>query len=1089
MADNKQEIIDFGFHVDTADSAKAFKDLERQASRHYKRIEKEQGKLDTGMGKMLNSVFKAKKAWKPMLTQVEKAYKKLNDQANSYADTLAGLRQDEKKASGDELNVIKQKIKEVQKLHTEKKEAAKTFETFKGDFETKFKFDISGWGAIAKDAGQDLARPLNSLLSKDLPGAISDSGDLLGRSIESSFETVGGKFSKWGESWGKKAKAKIKEHQDKKGSAAGMGAAGAGMKVAAGGAKGMGGMLKILAKIGPALTLVSTAVAALVKLFIDAEGAAKDLNKEVLATAGTAQFLHGQTKGAAGGAKELGKTLTDIQNAAFAFSNIEWGIDAGKHKEVLGMLTNEGVSLKRMREDMEKTAAATGDMAGYVKSWGNLTQMSVAYSRALGVSTSELGMMQSEMMTDLGMSLTSVQTSFQQITRVSEDSGIASNKFFGIIRGVSQDLSLYNTRMSDAVALLGELGKVMSPKNAQQFLQASMGVLKNMGRTEKLKVAMLAGGGQKGAKAVTERDIASKTRSLAEEVNLASGGKGDQKAIEAAITAGGPAFSKMLDGLGINKEQRGAMRGAAIDIEKRNIQMKAGKFGQGLAAGGGGPAAQLTIMKSALLSMSGHTSLLSASGSLSTEMMAEQLGVSEEMMDSFIKFESAMNDQRETLKQGLDDEKVRQKLTEAGIQLTGDAEEDAAAIMKAGDDQIMASLDKATQEELKKSAEQIDYQKQTAGNVSSMTDKLEQLVQFMMNEFYQAIMGMWETIASAPIFGSKSGREKLAVGTSGNQELIKAFGKGGRRGAKQAVLDKVRAAKEEAAQIKKDTDPANAEGNAARLKELAPLLAIDQKKGSMLGKKRDTGVNSLSGVGSGKALEMNSSEFISQIGPLLSIATKGAPGSSGTAPTPTPGTAPVPGKETVVEPTPVADTGGASAEKQDETTKATTKVVKAIQKSPIANKSKYESSTSRAMLDSMRTALFEFALYKDMDKGVLAQAAKTAGGGVNVSRAVGDTATKKGTIAEGAIAGLTQAKAHAAGGIVTSIVGGMAQTMRLPPGEGMASVAPGERIVPGGKGGSGSQKVVLELKGDLARFVQAKVVDGVADFERSKRKR
>src|SRR6185369_9735703 len=103
----------------------------------------------------------------------------------------------------------------------------------------------------------------------------------------------------------------------------------------------------------------------------------------------------------------------------------------------------------------------------------NLAHVSVAYSRAFGVPLQEINTLQAEMMTEMGASLDDTTLAFQQMTKAAEDSGISANKFFGMIRGVSQDLSLWGTRMEDAVKLLGRLGQVMSPRNAQKFMQTA----------------------------------------------------------------------------------------------------------------------------------------------------------------------------------------------------------------------------------------------------------------------------------------------------------------------------------------------------------------------------------------------------------------------------------------------------------------------------------------------------------------------------------------------------------------------------------------------------------------------------------------
>jgi hypothetical protein len=85
---------------------------------------------------------------------------------------------------------------------------------------------------------------------------------------------------------------------------------------------------------------------------------------------------------------------------------------------------------------------------------------------------------------------------------------------------------------------------------------------------------------------------------------------------------------------------------------------------------------------------------------------------------------------------------------------------------------------------------------------------------------------------------------------------------------------------------------------------------------------------------------------------------------------------------------------------------------------------------------------------------------------------------------------LGTATAHAGGGIVASIANGVANVSKLPPGEGWTSIGAGEKISPAGGrggGGGGGVKVELELKGDLRKFINARVVEGAAQFEKNKR--
>ena len=72
-----------------------------------------------------------------------------------------------------------------------------------------------------------------------------------------------------------------------------------------------------------------------------------------------------------------------------------------------------------------------------------------------------------------------------------------------------------------------------------------------------------------------------------------------------------------------------------------------------------------------------------------------------------------------------------------------------------------------------------------------------------------------------------------------------------------------------------------------------------------------------------------------------------------------------------------------------------------------------------------------------------------------------------------------EAPPKAAGGLVTGIGPNGIAITRPAPGEGLTSIGVGERIVPAGGGGGGSQTIVLELRGDLGRLIEAKAQDTI----------
>jgi hypothetical protein len=153
----------------------------------------------------------------------------------------------------------------------------------------------------------------------------------------------------------------------------------------------------------------------------------------------------------------------------------------------------------------------------------------------------------------------------------------------------------------------------------------------------------------------------------------------------------------------------------------------------------------------------------------------------------------------------------------------------------------------------------------------------------------------------------------------------------------------------------------------------------------------------------------------------------------------------------------------------------------------------FADSMEKSVYNGTAKALFEYYMYSSLDAKSVA---------ASMSMGVSPAALRQGMLTgqapQNVLAQLTSAAdaaqtPNAAGGMVTGLMGKMAKVASFPPappGEGWASVAPGERIMPGGRGGGKEPvKVELIMKQDMRRFIEARVVDGAAQFERNKRLR
>jgi hypothetical protein len=149
----------------------------------------------------------------------------------------------------------------------------------------------------------------------------------------------------------------------------------------------------------------------------------------------------------------------------------------------------------------------------------------------------------------------------------------------------------------------------------------------------------------------------------------------------------------------------------------------------------------------------------------------------------------------------------------------------------------------------------------------------------------------------------------------------------------------------------------------------------------------------------------------------------------------------------------------------------------------------YSKAIETSMLAALRTALFEYYMYKDIDQGEMAQMMQSSGmSGRAVAQAMGEGA--QGGLAGEDTLNAIALKGHATGGMVTGIHNGMAQVTAAA-GEGLASIGKGERILPRGGGGGSSPAVNLNFEGmqtsDFANFIKGRVNDAIYEYKRRER--
>lgn len=1122
MATKKEnkEVLEVG--VDVEQVLVDMMKMQRATTKSFGEIAKAVDKLNKANREASEDAVEGAADWEAGIEDLTKAYKQESKEIQDLIENIDLLHRRASVANKDEKAALEDQIKTLKKLGASKIEAlrGKDRKEGKGIASKMFK-DARG---ELKDALKDT---ISSVFSKDLKGIVENSAKTIVKSLKlSTAGVVAGGFKM------RAMGAGLADRGAMKG-----GARGAAMQAAGGSMKALGNMmtklgpvLSAISKLGPLLGMVGGALMSVVKIFLDLDAQVKAFNKDILQSASTAEFL-GQAGGNANMAfRQLEGTLDGLRNAAHSLDNLDWGLTPDQHKAIVNVLTQEGVTLNRIGNEAEAAGKTVKDFAS------ELAHVSVAYSRAFGVPLQEINQLQAELMTEMGANLKETTVGFQQMVRAADDSGIAANKFFAMIRGVSQDLSLWSTRMEDAVQLLGRLGQVMNPRNAQKFMQTAAQGLKNMGRTERLRLTLLTGQGKMNK--LIERDINRKAKGLADKFGLSA----DELIAKVQSKEGRAELEGQIQKM--DPSQQGALREAMIDAQLQVERKKKGAFGTATAARNLGPAAALEAMQEALAKFGGGKKLSDIVGTIGGEMMAENLGISEEQLDQMAKFEASIDNQRDVLRKQLMSgdqaqmDQAREALKRAGIEAKND-EDLAKEIDKAGYDQIMDTLSEGDKKALTEVTKTVDFAQKQTDLQTSILDKIGIILDFLMNQLYNILVGIWDTVSSIPGIGKSKDQRNLesAVYRSRDKDLLKILEESRgdivkfrddlivKGGLGKGVADKFDAffnAKTPEAKAAASFDVkrvANAvdlgfksmgdragdqAGNALKDAKVGGEQ-IDKIKALMEEGKSFTTAMTEAGLSQEqkaealkKSLWFLDPSWLASLGDLRNKPGAGAPVTSDQASSAAKSAATGgPGGGQAVVTGQVSAGGGATeaakvAEDNLTLTKSQLDTMHSIDNQMDAFKmdtgflsGPYSKAVEGSVLAAVRTALFEYYMYKDLDPSSVVQAMATGGlSPRQFSQAMGEGAQRAST---GEMT-LDAMPGNAKGGIVTGVSNGLARVTAAA-GEGLASVGPGERIVPAGRTGGDTYQINVPGIGgaDLARFIEAKVIDGVYEYKRKER--
>lgn len=880
---------------------------------------------------------------------------------------------------------------------------------------------------VGKDLADGFADGLGSLGGKDLLGATK-----AGIRMSSTLLKGTGKL---GMKWGRDLQIK----------GLGMGGkGGAALAKAGGGLSKIGPLVATLSKLGPILSMSASVMMAIVKLIIDVDAHGKEMNRTILEGASTADLFYRNLGQAERAGSDLKSVLKDIRDdASDVFENLDWGTQHEEILQVINTIAQQGASLNDLRQAFKNVRESTHRTGMEMASFGDLARTALAYSKLLGVSIQEIADFQAEMMVELGTSLTSTKMAYALMAREASEAGIASNKFFSIIRGVSSDLGLYNTRIDQAASLLKLLGKSMNPREAQKFLNFATSGVQQMDQLQRTRIAVAAGLPE--VKAIGRADFAEKIRTAIVEAAKHMGDTSEKTvrkvtgAVDRFMAGQDRALTEALEK--VPAKFRGGLIDAFTRLRRGQTELeKGGASGVGAAMRFFSPAAMIQVLtrvaKDPKLGGAKNFSDLVGNFGLAFRNFTS---LTEENVDHLIGVQRSIELQREEIVQAVkgtlgDEETDKDKKQEAkerqdsilkALRERSISKEDALSL---SDFTVMAIANAITKPTKTEVEEQLEQAKTQGKLTQSIAKKIDVVINGIFNYLYAALTRivdlMTELMNNIPWMRRDPVETPHAKKMRRQMEVDQAMRKAKREGKELPGVSDEAMAAARAAYARIPFKPSA--GIPKVTIKGAPPAALPARTRSDGLPAVPSGVPSVGGLPSTRHLA-----FGGRTEDVLDMQ----------------------GREAVSNLQSLYDAMRRRGIRLDESqlTGAFKRVL------------------TDGTLSAMRTALLEYALYTAEDQDRLIQRMRDSGIGTAVKAAEE----------------FETLKPNALGGDVVGIAAGRAVVAS--PGEGLASVARGERIVPaGGKGGDANITINVNGVGgsDLANLLREKVAEGVYEYKK-----
>ncbi len=247
------------------------------------------------------------------------------------------------------------------------------------------------------------------------------------------------------------------------------------------GVANMGQLVSTLGRAAMAMTAVVGLAALVVKTLVDADAQAKEFNKSLIQGASGADMLVSGTKNVKDGMNLVRKAV--VENMSL------WEDFRASNKEVLETLAAMNTAGLTYRKIAEGATSASEAQQRFVDAAG----MAIQNARLFGLTESEMGKNIGSIYENLGMDLTAIESSFQEIFKVANTAGFGVKRFYEMVQQATDNMEGYNFSLEGSAKLLAVLSKALNPRQASAFFQTLTQGYKGSSMTDMIKDTVLMG--------------------------------------------------------------------------------------------------------------------------------------------------------------------------------------------------------------------------------------------------------------------------------------------------------------------------------------------------------------------------------------------------------------------------------------------------------------------------------------------------------------------------------------------------------------------------------------------------------------------